>query len=129
MADDRRLHHLLADVVSNDPHRALVACRQLADVELAALELRAVRLARAHGWGWARIGRLLGTRQSMWERFRRHDVEPPEHPMPGPSLAYRLLRREAILAVEAERLEELRRAEARRRPRRQLIRRAPGRAS
>jgi hypothetical protein len=66
-----RLHRLLDDVLGQDPRRALIAYRQLADEHLPWLELRVVALAKREGWSLARMGRLLGhSRQTMHRKFR-----------------------------------------------------------
>lgn len=66
-----RLHRLLDDVLGQDPRRALIAYRELANEHLPWLELRVVALGKREGWSLARMGRLLGlTRQTMHRRFR-----------------------------------------------------------
>ena len=66
-----RLHRLLDDVLGQDPRRALLAYRQLADEHLPWLELRVVALAKREGWSLARMEGLLGhTRQTMHRKFR-----------------------------------------------------------
>ena len=67
------LRFLLHDAGGSNPRRALAAVRALAD-ETDWLLVRAVRLARAEGYNWAQIGRLLGvSRQSAKQRFERLD--------------------------------------------------------
>lgn len=71
MAIRTELHHLLDEVLGDDPRRSLIAVRRLHDDHLPWLEARAVAKAREHGWNWAQIGRLLGRRrQSVRERYR-----------------------------------------------------------
>lgn len=71
----RELHEQLDDTLGDDPRRALIAYRSLADDHLPWLEQRVVALARRDGWDWGRIGRLLGrTRQSTREKFK--DLRP-----------------------------------------------------
>ena len=66
----KHLIELLDDALSRDPRAALVAARELKE-EVRWLESKAVALARVNGYGWGRIGRLLGiSRQSAAERFR-----------------------------------------------------------
>ena len=69
------LKFLFSDAVGSNPRLALVAVRALAD-ETDWLLVRAVRLARADGYNWAQIGRLLGvSRQAAKERFDRLEGE------------------------------------------------------
>ncbi len=78
MAKTDELHKLIIDALADDPRAALIACRRLADEELASIERNAVRRARQNGWTWARIGRLLGrTRQSVRARFADVDAAAP----------------------------------------------------
>jgi hypothetical protein len=71
----RQLHEQLDHTLGDDPRRALIAFRSLADDHLPWLEQRVVALARREGWDWGRIGRLLGrTRQSTREKFK--DLRP-----------------------------------------------------
>jgi hypothetical protein len=63
------LAQLLRDAGGNDPRLALAAVKALED-EHEWLLVRAVRLARAAGYDWGRIGRLLGvSRQAARRRF------------------------------------------------------------
>lgn len=65
------LRQLVSDAGGTNPRLALASVKALGD-ELEWLLVRAVRLARAEGYGWASIGRLLGvSRQSARERFDR----------------------------------------------------------
>ena len=59
------------EALGDDPRVALIAVRRLLDEELPwALEMRAVRMARANGHPWARIGRALGrSRQAIRQRY------------------------------------------------------------
>jgi hypothetical protein len=78
MAKTDELHQLIIDALADEPRAALIACRRLADEELASIERNAVRRARQSGWTWARIGRLLGrTRQSVRARFADVDEAVP----------------------------------------------------
>lgn len=65
------LGQLLRDAASANPRLALASVKALGD-EQEWLLVRAVKLARAAGYDWGRIGRLLGvTRQSARRRFER----------------------------------------------------------
>ncbi len=76
-----RLHRLLDDMLGQDPRRALIAYRQLADEHLPWLEQRVVALARREAWTFARIGRLLGrSRQAVQQRFQRIQPATPYDP-------------------------------------------------
>lgn len=67
----RELAQLLKDASGSNPRLALASVKALQD-EQEWLLVRAVRLARAEGYDWGSIGRLLGvTRQSARERFQR----------------------------------------------------------
>lgn len=67
----RNLAQLLRDAGGDDPRLALASVKALHD-EQEWLLVRAVRLARAEGYDWGRIARLLGvSRQSARERFQR----------------------------------------------------------
>ena len=67
------LKFLFSDAIGSNPRLALVAVRALAD-ETDWLLVRAVRLARADGYNWAQIGRLLGvSRQAAKKRFESLD--------------------------------------------------------
>lgn len=75
-----QLQRLLRDAQSANPRLALAAVRALED-EVEWLLVRAVRLARADGYDWGRIGRSLGRRrQSVRERFER--LAPKVGPLP-----------------------------------------------
>ena len=68
------------DPRSTDPRLALAGVRFMEE-ECQWLMVRAVRLARAAGYDWSRIGRLLGrSRQSVRERFDR--LAPIVGPLP-----------------------------------------------
>jgi hypothetical protein len=75
----------LEQALGGDPRRSVVAVRQLGSDDLRWLEERAVRFARAEGYSWAHIGRLLGkSRQAVRQRFVGIDgtVQPlPRRPM------------------------------------------------
>ena len=61
---------MVDDVFSEDPRTALIALRRLTDDELPWIEQRVVARARAEGWNWATIGRLLQrSRASVRQRF------------------------------------------------------------
>ncbi|MGB8861734.1 MAG: hypothetical protein WCC60_20940, partial [Ilumatobacteraceae bacterium] len=65
------LGQLLHDAGGANPRLALASVKALAD-ETDWLLVRAVRLARAEGYDWGRIGRLLGvSRQAARQRFER----------------------------------------------------------
>lgn len=67
----RDLAQLLRDAGGSNPRLALAAVKAL-EAEHEWLLVRAVRLARAEGYDWGRIGRLLGvTRQAARQRFER----------------------------------------------------------
>ncbi len=96
------------DPRSADPRVALAGV-QMMEQECQWLLVRAVRLARAAGYDWGRIGRLLGrSRQSVRERFDR--LAPLVGPLP-PGLV-----REGVAAREFNQLYESL-ADARRRAR------------
>ena len=63
-------HRHIEDALGDDPRVALVAVRKLVEDDLPWLERRAVRLARANGFSWATIGRLLcRSRQAVRKRY------------------------------------------------------------
>lgn len=63
---------------------SVVAVRRLGAENLRWLEDRAVRFARAEGYSWAQIGRLLGrSRQAVRQRFGAIDGTPQPLPL-GP---------------------------------------------
>ncbi len=77
-----RLHHLVDDILGEDPRAALIAYRELSDAQLPWLEQRVVALARREQWAWARIARLLGrSRQQVHRRFRTILPTLPHDPM------------------------------------------------
>ena len=64
------LVRMIDESLGDDPKRALVAAVALQG-EVVWLLQRAVALARAAGWDWGRIGRLLGvSRQAARQRYR-----------------------------------------------------------
>ena len=66
-----RLHHMVDDVLGQDPRAALIAFHELYDAQMPWLEQRVVALARRERWSWARIARLLGrSRQDVHRRLR-----------------------------------------------------------
>ena len=74
------VQELLADAGGPNPRLALASVKALAD-ELDWLLVRAVHLARAEHYDWARIGRLLGvSRQAARQRFER--LAPLVDPLP-----------------------------------------------
>ena len=74
----RQLIAMIDDVLGDDPKAALIAAHRLSQ-ELAWLQQKAVATARVNGWGWGRIGRLLGmTRQGARKKF------PLAPPVPSP---------------------------------------------
>ncbi len=82
----RRLVEAVEQACCPDPREALIGTRQL-ELALEEVLVRAVRQARAGGYGWAPMGRLLGrSRQAMRQRFG------PLVPDPAP----RVSRRERI---------------------------------
>ena len=65
------LAQLVRDAGGNDPRLALASVKVLQD-EQEWLLVRAVRLARAEGYDWGRVGRLLGvSRQAARQRYER----------------------------------------------------------
>lgn len=67
----RDVRQMIADAQGADPRLALASVKALAD-ETDWLLIRAVRLARAQGYDWGRISRLLGvSRQAARQRFDR----------------------------------------------------------
>ena len=68
------VRQLVADAGGSNPRLALASVKALED-ELDWLLVRAVRLARAEGYDWARIGRLLGV--SLQAVRKRFDVLAP----------------------------------------------------
>ena len=63
--------------LGRNPRVALVAVRQLLQEDLPWMEERAVRLARADGYTWGRIGRCLRrSRQAVRKRFVAIDGTP-----------------------------------------------------
>jgi hypothetical protein len=67
----RHLDQLIHAALDRDPRTALVACRRLERDELPWLTERAVRLARAEGWSWRPIARLLHiSHQAAQKRYR-----------------------------------------------------------
>ena len=102
------LRQLVRDAGSANPRTALAAVRVLED-EVEWLLVRAVRLARADGYDWGRIGRLLGRRrQSVRERFER--LAPRTSPLP-PHLRERTDIEREVAAVQ-ERFADHRRRRA-----------------
>ena len=94
------------DARSSDPRLALAGVKFMEE-ECEWLMVRAVRLARAAGYDWGRIGRLLGrSRQAVRQRFER--LAPIVGPLP-PALV-----RRGIAAKEFDELYQ-RFADARRR--------------
>lgn len=74
----RQLIAMIDDVLDDDPKAALIAAHRLSQ-ELVWLQQKAVATARVNGWGWGRIGRLLGmTRQGARKKF------PLAPPVPSP---------------------------------------------
>jgi hypothetical protein len=66
----------LETALGSDGRHAIVAVRRLLDEDLPWLEERAVRLARADGYNWAQLGRLLHrSRQAVRQRFADIDVD------------------------------------------------------
>ncbi|MBK8332994.1 MAG: hypothetical protein IPL07_11565 [Acidimicrobiaceae bacterium] len=75
----RQLIAMIDDALGDDPRRALVAAHSLSR-EIDWLQQKAVALARVNGWGWGRIGRLLGiTRQGARKKFPLAPPAPPPH--------------------------------------------------
>lgn len=76
------LHRLIEQALDDNAHDALIGVVSL-QRELDWIERRAVGRARAAGWSWARIARVLGrTGQAVWGRHaaatppRRATVRP-----------------------------------------------------
>lgn len=75
-----QVRQLVVDAGGSNPRLALASVKALED-ELDWLLVRAVRLARAEGYDWARIGRLLGvSRQGARKRFE--SLAPLMGPLP-----------------------------------------------
>ena len=67
--------------LGDDPRMAVVAVKLLTTEDLPWLEERAVRFARASGYSWGKLGRLLGrSRQAVYRRHIAIDGTP--QPMP-----------------------------------------------
>ncbi|HQZ32969.1 MAG TPA: hypothetical protein PK020_01025 [Ilumatobacteraceae bacterium] len=67
----RDVRQMIADAQGDNPRLALVAAKGLR-AETDWLLVRAVRLARAQGYDWGKISRLLGvSRQAARQRFDR----------------------------------------------------------
>jgi hypothetical protein len=76
---------LIDDVLGEDAKAALIALRQFGN-ELDWLEERVITRARADGWSWRPIGRLLNVdHSSLSRRFRHVDRAPRLRPAPEPS--------------------------------------------
>lgn len=59
------------EALGDDPRLALIAVRKLVTEDVPWLELQAVACARAYGYNWARIGRLLQrSRQALRTKYR-----------------------------------------------------------
>lgn len=87
------------DPRSADPRLALAGVKFMEE-ECDWLMVRAVRLARADGYDWGRIGRLLGrSRQAVRKRFER--LAPLVGPLPP------ALMREGLAAKEFNRFYEV----------------------
>ena len=85
---------MLEEALGDKPRAALSAARSLAD-EVDWLQRQAVAHARANGYNWGQIGRLLGlTRQGARKRF------PPASAAPAPHVVVRNARLEAENAAE-----------------------------
>jgi hypothetical protein len=71
--------------LGDDPRMAVVAVKLLTNHDLPWLEERAIRFARASGYSWAKLGRLLGrSRQAVHRRHLAIDGTPqplPRRPM------------------------------------------------
>ena len=67
----RDVRQMIADAQGSNPRLALASVKALRD-ETDWLLVRAVRLARAQGYDWGKISRLLGvSRQAARQRFDR----------------------------------------------------------
>ncbi|MDJ0771117.1 MAG: hypothetical protein QNJ12_20170 [Ilumatobacter sp.] len=83
----------IEQALGGDPRLAVVAVRRLASEDLPWLEERVVRLARADGYSWARLGRLLGrSRQAVRTRFG--EIDGTRQPFP-----FRTMRDDARIMV------------------------------
>jgi len=96
----REMRQMIADAQGTDPRLALASVKALA-TETDWLLVRAVRLARAQGYDWGKIGRLLGvSRQAARQRFERLS------PLVGPTMPHTRGRtpweRHAIELVESK---------------------------
>jgi len=79
------LEQLVRAALDDDPQIALVACRRLQRDELPWLTERAVRRARADGWAWRPIARLLQiSHQAAAKRYRSVEHGPPPRRSPQP---------------------------------------------
>lgn len=81
--------------LGSNPRMALVAVRRLLQEDLPWMEERAVRLARADGYTWGRIGRCLRrSRQAVRKRFAAIDGTPqplPRRPLTDGVVVMRLV--------------------------------------
>lgn len=76
-AEGRSPAEIADDLESDNPTRALLALRYLAD-NMDAWETAAVTRARESGWSWERIATVLGrTRQSVWSKHRETEPASP----------------------------------------------------
>lgn len=75
-AETRTTVDVARDLDSDDPTRALLAVRHVAE-HLDPWEAAAVARAREAGWAWERIATVLGRkRQSVWSKHREGDRSP-----------------------------------------------------
>jgi hypothetical protein len=65
----------IEQALTEEPREALVALRRLLDEDIPWIERTVIRRARAHGYDWARVGRLLRrSRQAVRKRYGRFDA-------------------------------------------------------
>ena len=75
----KELVAMIDAALGQDPKAALIAARRLQD-EVAWLTKRSVAIARADGYDWGRIGRLLGiSRQGARQKFPCAPPTPSPH--------------------------------------------------
>jgi hypothetical protein len=72
----------LDEALFAEPRTAVIAVRRLLEEDLPWLEQRVVHAARAEGYSWAKLGRLLGrSRQAVRQRFGGDDTRRPSLPV------------------------------------------------
>lgn len=92
MSRPSQIRHDLELALRGEPREAVAAVRRLGADDLPWLEDRVVRLAREHGYTWAKIGRLLGrSRQAVTKRFAAIDGTPQPLPLAAPTDEQRIM--------------------------------------